>query len=263
MKVANRKLQNANLIGPGCCVTKPRVTSRFSICSFHFSIVSFSALCTLLFALCACAQAQTVADKTVATVTTGSQSTPDVITYSDLVWQLALEPGTPFSEKPASKELNHALELLEDQLLILQEARKLPTADTAEMIARHEKDVQDRRNELVRAFGSRVALEERMARVGLTTEQLNSILRDRVTVEDYLDFRFRAFVIVTPKEISERYNRDYARRRNSGGIIETLEQVRDKIEEVLKVEKEAEQIDKFVDSLREQPNTEIVILNPM
>jgi hypothetical protein len=225
-----------------------------------------SAVCLLLSAVCllaSSARAQTVADKTVATVTTGSQSTPDVITYSDLVWQLALEPGTPFSEKPASKELNHALELLEDQLLILQEARKLPTADTPETIVKHEKDVQDRRNELVRAFGSRVALEERMARVGLTTDQLNSILRDRVTVEDYLDFRFRAFVIVTPKEISERYNRDYARRRNSGGIIETLEQVRDKIEEELKVEKEAEQIDKFVDSLREQPNTEIVILNPV
>ena len=225
-----------------------------------------SAFCLLLSAVCllpSTGRAQTVADKTVATVTNGSQSTPDVITYSDLVWQLALEPGTPFSEKPASKELNHALDSLEDQLLILQEARKLPAADTPEMIAKHDKDVQDRRNELVRAFGSRVALEERMARVGLTTEQLNSILRDRVTVEDYLDFRFRAFVIVTPKEISDRYNRDYARRRNSGGIIETLEKVRDKIEEELKVEKEAEQIDKFIDSLHEQPGTEIVILNPV
>ena len=102
-----------------------------------------------------------------------------------------------------------------------------------------------------------------MTRVGLTSEQLNAILRDRLMVEDYLDFRFRAFVLVTPKEISDRYNRDYARRRNSGGIIETLEKVRDKIEEELKVEKEAEQIDKFVDSLREQPGTEIVILNPV
>ena len=223
-------------------------------------------LLSLLVAHCSLltvARAQTVIDKTVATVTNGSQSTPDVITFSDLVWQLALEPGTPFSEKPASKELNHALNLLEDQLLILQEARKLPTADTPEMIAKHDKDVQDRRDELARAFGSRARLEERMIRVGLTSEQLNAILRDRVMVEDYLDFRFRAFVLVTPKEISDRYNRDYARQRNSGRIIPTLEQVRDKIEEELKVEKESEQIDKFVDSLREQPGTEIVILNPV
>src|SRR5438132_13348283 len=110
-----------------------------------------SAVCLLLSAACflpSVARAQTVIDKTVATVTNGSQSTPDVITFSDLVWQLALEPGTLFSEKPASKELNHALNLLQDQLLILQEARKLPTADTPEMIAKHEKDVQDRRDEL-------------------------------------------------------------------------------------------------------------------
>ena len=225
-----------------------------------------TAVWLLLSAFCllpSAARAQTVTDKTVATVTTGSQSTPDVITYSDLIWQLALEPGTPSSERPDSKELNHALDLLEDQLLILQEARKLPTADTPEMIAKHDKDVQDRRDELARAFGSRARLEERMTRVGLTSDQLNAILRDRVMVDDYLDFRFRAFVIVTAKEISDRYNRDYARQRNSGRIIPTLEQVRDKIEEELKVEKESEQIDKFVDSLREQPGTEIVILNPV
>ena len=38
-------------------------------------------------------QAQTIADRTVATVTNGSRATPDLITYSDLVWQLALEPA--------------------------------------------------------------------------------------------------------------------------------------------------------------------------
>ena len=48
-----------------------------------------------------------------------------------------------------------------------------------------------------RLFGSRALCEERMARVGLTSEQLNAILRDRVTIERYLDFRFRAFVLVS------------------------------------------------------------------
>ena len=43
----------------------------------------------------------------------------------------------------------------------------------------------------------------------------------------------------------------------------TLEQVRDKIELDLTEEKIAEEIDRFVDSLREAPGTEIVILNPV
>src|SRR6266851_5397788 len=146
------------------------------------------ALCALLLALCSPASAQVIADKTVASVTNGSRETPDLITYSDLVWQLALEPNRAFVERPGSKELNEALHLLEDQLLILQEARKLPTAATPEAIAERDKEVQDRRDELAKAFGSRTRLEERMTRVGLTSEQLDVILRDRVTVEKYLDF---------------------------------------------------------------------------
>ena len=52
---------------------------QFSIFNFHF-LISFLALCSLLFALCAAAQAQTIPDKMVASVTNGSRATPDLIT---------------------------------------------------------------------------------------------------------------------------------------------------------------------------------------
>jgi len=223
------------------------------------------AFCLLLTAFCLLpsARAQTVADKTVASVTNGARATPDLITYSDLVWQLALEPATPFSEKPASAQLNKALHTLEDQLLILQEARKMPVADTPEAQQEFEAVVQKRRDELAQAFGSRALLEERMTRVGLTTEQLDSILRDRVTIEKYLDFRFRAFVLISTKEITDRYNQETAPLRNSGRIVPTLDQVRSRIEHDLTEEKIASEIDTFVDGLREQPGTEIVILSPV
>ena len=106
-------------------------------------------------------------------------------------------------------------------------------------------------------------LQERMSRVGLTSEQLDSILRDRVMVDQYLDFRFRAFVVVTQKEISDRYDRTYDRLRNSGRIVPTLEEVRSRLEHDLTEEKIESEIDKFVDNLREQPGTEIVVLNPV
>src|SRR5678815_3995736 len=101
--------------------------SKLLLLTAHCSLLTFLAHCSLL-----TLHAQTVADKTVASVTNGSRATPDLITYSDLVWQLALEPNTPFAEKPSSEQLNRALRLVEDQLLILQEARKLPVADTPE-----------------------------------------------------------------------------------------------------------------------------------
>ena len=209
------------------------------------------------------AEAQTIPDKMVASVTNGTRATPDLITYSDLVWQLALEPYTPFSERPSSANLNRALRLVQDQLLILQEARKLPSADTPEANAARDADVQEMRDQLARALGSSPRLEERMARIGLTTVQLNLILRDRVMVEQYLDFRFRAFAVVTEKEIQDRYNQKYGRLRNSGQIVPTLEQVRPQIQDDLMKEKIEAEIDKFVDELREQRGTEIVVLNPV
>src|SRR5262249_43006828 len=217
------------------------------------------ALFALLFALCAPIKAQIIADKTVASVTNGSRSTPDLITYSDLVWQLALEPKTSFSAKPSSENLNRALRLLEDQVLVLQEARKLPTAEPPDAI---NADVRKRRDELAQMMGSETNLRERMARVGLSTEQLDSILRARVMIDKYFDFRFRAFVVISPKEIADRYNETYGRRRNGGLIVPTLEEKRSEIEEALRVEKIAAEIDTFVDNLREQPGTEIVLISP-
>jgi hypothetical protein len=224
------------------------------------------AVCFLLTAFCllpSAVRAQTVTDKMVASVTNGARATPDLISYSDLVWQLALEPSRPLVDRPASADLNHALRVVEDQLLILQEARKLPTADTEKARQEFDEAVGQKLKELIQAFGSRTKLEERMTRVGLTSEQLNAILRDRVTVEKYLDFRFRAFVLISPKEITDRYNQEYARLRNSGRIVPPLEQVSGRIEQELTEEKIASEIDTFVDSLRDQPGTEIVVISPV
>lgn len=207
--------------------------------------------------------AQTITDKMVATVTNGSRATPDLITYSDLVWQLALEPNRPFVERPSSADLNYALRLLEDRLLILQEARKLPSADTPEVAAARDRAVETLRNELAQRFGSQERLQERMRRVGLPSAQLDLILRDHAMVDQYLDFRFRAFVIVTPKEIQDRYDQQYGRWRNTGRIVPTLEEVRAQIEHDLAEEKIEADIDKFVDELREQQGTEIVVLSPV
>ena len=193
-------------------------------------------------------------------VTNGSRATPDLITYSDLVWQLTLEPGSPVPDHPSSADLNHALRELEDQLLILQEARKLPSADTKEA---RDKEVEVRRNELAQAFGGALRLQERMARVGLTSEQLDLILSDRVIVDHYLDFRFRAFTVVTEKEIQDRYNQTFAALKNSGRIVPKLEEVRSRLKDELTEQKIEADIDKFIDDLRDQPGTEIVVLNPV
>src|SRR5712691_11183381 len=264
MQIENCKLKSANLVKGHHCKQSFKVKSNFQFpfCNFQFSIPLLFALCSLLLVFCPAAHAQVVADKAVASVTNGSRATPDLITYSDLIWQLALEPGTPFAEKPSSANLNRALRLLEDQVLVLQEARKLPSADTPEARKDRDEEVKKRRDELAHLTGSAALLQERMTRVGLTSEQLDSILRDRVMVDRYFDFRFRAFVVIPAKELTDRYNETYGRARNSGRIVPSFDQVRNRIYEELRNAKIAAQIDTFVDNLRDQPGTEIVVLGP-
>jgi hypothetical protein len=203
---------------------------------------------------------QQVLDKMVATVNASGQTdcgTRCLITYSDLIWQLALQPGTPL-ENPSSDRLNRALYLVTDQRLVLQEAEKLPT------IAPTAAEITKARDELVRAFPSPGIFQERLQRVGLTAEKLNEILDQRVRIEKYLDFRFRNFVVITQKEIESYYQDAYVprfRKRTPGAIVPKLEEVREEIETTLTEAKIESDTDAFLDSARER--AEIVILNPV
>lgn len=196
--------------------------------------------------------AQTVVDKMVATVNGGVG--PELITYSDLLWQLALQPSSSLV-KPSSDELNQALHLLEDQHLILQEAEKLPTTSPSP------DEVQKARDELARHFPPG-ELAARMAKVGLTSKRLDDIIGDRLGMEKYLDFRFRAFVLITQKDISDYYTEVFVPQAKSHGrIVPTLDEAHDRIKDTLTESKIESETDAFLDSLRDR--AEIVILNPV
>jgi hypothetical protein len=205
-------------------------------------------------------RAQEVVDKMVATVNAGV--VPDcrqicLITYSDLLWQMALQPNTSL-ENPTSIDLNRALRLVIDQRLILQEAEKLPS------IAPTSEEIKAARDEIVKAFPSPSDFQQRLQRVGLTAEKLDEILEQRVRIENYLDFRFRNFVVITEKEIADYYRDVYVprlRSRAPGQIVPTLEEAKAEIERVLEEAKIESDTDAFLDSARER--AEIVMLNPV
>jgi len=213
------------------------------------------ALVLLAFAFPMSCSAQQVVDKMVATVNAGVRT--DLITYSDLMWQLALQPRSVL-DNPSSDDLNRALRLLIDQRLILQEAEKIPT------IVPTQKEISDARDELARNFTSLTEFQERLQRVGMTSEKLNEIVEQRLKMEKYLDFRFRNFVVISQKEITDYYREVYTPRvqaRFPGRIVPPLEQVRDEIEKTLMEAKIESDTDAFLDQARER--AEIVTLNPV
>jgi hypothetical protein len=225
---------------------KPK-TLRFASCLLVFCLLPSTIL------------AQQVVDKMVVTVNAGVQ--PDckscLITYSDLLWQLALQPDTPL-DNPTSDALNSALRLVEDQRLILQEAEKLPA------IAPKPDEITKARDYYVRKFASPAELQNRMMRVGLTSEKFEEIVEQRVRTEKYLDFRFRNFIVITRKEIEDYYRDDFVldyRNRFPQRIVPTLEEARLGIEQALTEGKIETAIDNFLDNARD--HAEIVVLNPV
>jgi len=200
-------------------------------------------------------QGQEVVDKMVATVNAGVRT--DLITYSDLLWQLALQPNTSLAN-PNSADLNRALRLVIDQRLILQEAEKLPT------ISPTDEEIKNTRDQLVKLFPSAGEFQQRLLRVGLNSEKLNEILEQRVRIEKYLDFRFRNFVLISQTEVAAYYQDVYVprlRSRSPGQIIPKLEDVRSEIEAILTESKIESDTDAFLDTARER--AEIVMLNPV
>jgi hypothetical protein len=225
--------------------TAEAVVSRFlllGICLFTCGVAS--------------AQAQDVTDKTVATVSGGGAQF-ELITYSDLVWQLVLQPDTPVGMF-RSDRLNAALQSVINQRLILQEAERLPG------IAPSEKEIADELARLIKLFPSESEFRDRAGRVGLTADQLREIVRQRVEINKYLDFRFRSFTVVSPSEVTDYYTQVYVprfKRRQPGRIVPTLDQVRAEIEQTLTESKIESDMQSFLESARDR--AEIILLNPV
>lgn len=123
-----------------------------------------------------------VVDKMVATVN------GELITYSDVLWQLALQPASVL-ESPSPQALDRALRLIIDQRLIMQEAEKRPA------IGSTDQEVEAALNELIKQFPSQAEFSRRVRRVGLDAEQLREIVRRRLRVEKYLDFEISSSLV--------------------------------------------------------------------
>jgi hypothetical protein len=182
-----------------------------------------------------------VVDRMVAVVNGG-----ELITYSDLLWQLALQPDVPL-DSPRREDLRRALELLIDQRLVVQEAEKLPHVRATEQ------EMKDAEAALVKRFPSLEEFQRRLERVGMTAAQLREIIHERIDMEKYLDFRFRSFTVVTPQEVEAYYKDVFVprrRRQSPGAIVPELKAVYDQMQAELIERKIESDTDDFLEDAR-------------
>lgn len=204
------------------------------------------------------ATAQQMVDKTVATVSDGVRT--ELITYSDLKWQLALQPGVPI-DPASSEDLNRALRLLIDQRLFALEAERLPREPATKA------EVNAKISELVSYFPTPAEFERRLNLVGfksVSDPNFEQIIAQRIAIDKYLAFRFRSFIVITAEDEAEYYRDFYApefRRRNPGVIVPSLQSRRSQIVDALTEERVARQIETFLDEAKRR--SEIVVLSPV
>ncbi|MGI8884515.1 MAG: hypothetical protein ACR2IA_09770 [Pyrinomonadaceae bacterium] len=216
-----------------------------------------SLLIILFFALFSVkTQAQETIDKTVATVSDGVRT--ELITYSDLVWQLALQPNAPLTP-PTSEALNQALQLIINLRLFALEAQRLPR------LAPSESEIETEIKRVLALFPTTAEFERRLKLVGFKSVDdynFERIMGQRVAIEKYLDFRFRSFAVITPEDEAKYYREVFVpdfRRKYPGLLTPNLEEKRTEINALLKEEKVAENIEEFLDEAKRR--AEIVILS--
>ena len=216
-----------------------------------------NALCTALFTftLAFTVVSQEAVDKTVAVVSDSSRY--ELITYSDLLWQLALQPGAQL-DPPRSEDLNQALQLLINQRLFALEAERLPR------IAPTEAEVNQKINETLSYFSSPAAFEARLKTVGFDSIQddaFQHLVAQRVAIDKYVDFRFGSFIVITPEDEANYYRNVFVpefRRTAPGRIMPTLDEQRKVINETLTRQKTAAGIEAFLDEAKRRVTIEIL-----
>jgi hypothetical protein len=203
------------------------------------------------------ATAQEVVDRTIATVD-DNVGQPELITYSDLLWQLALQPNVSLTP-PTSEDLNRALRLLIDQRLIALEAERLPRSEPDEA------EIDAKIKDVLANFPVPAEFEKRLRLVGFDSVKdpnFERMMAQRVKIEKYLDFRFRSFVVISPEAEQTYYRETFVpdfRRRYPGVLVPTFDEKRVEINQILTEEKIAKDIENFLDESKRR--AEVVILH--
>jgi hypothetical protein len=209
-----------------------------------------------ILAFCALtSSAQTIVDRTVAVLSDGTRT--ELITYSDLLWQLALQPNAPL-DPPRKEDLQQALQTLIDQRLFALEAQRLPRQ------APTEKEVADKIQETLSHFPSTAAFELRLRQVGFESvkdDNFERLIAQRLDIEKYINFRFESFIVVTPDEEKKYYRDVYVpafHTRSPALLVPTFEEKQAEIHDLITQQKVAQSIERYIDETKQRVQIDIL-----
>jgi hypothetical protein len=219
------------------------------------SVSSLAAIGILLLASAVPMTAQEIVDKTVAVVTDGNRR--ELITYSDLLWQLALQPGVPL-DPPRREDLNQALQTMINQRLFAIESQRLPRA------APTKSEITAKIGDLVTFFPSPAVFQSRLRQVGfesVSDEAFEDLIGRRLSIDKYIDFRFGSFVVVTAADEAKYYREVFVpefRRKTPDLLLPSLDESRQEIRSTLNRQRIATAIETFLDEAKRRVSIEML-----
>ena len=178
----------------------------------------------------------------------------DVITRIDLLWSIAMDPQAPSPVGPVGSDLlGRKLDVMIDERLIAQETARVPTTEITQ------DEIDKRRTELIKSFQSEAQFRERVGSVGLTPQKIDELIRQRIVIDRFVEFRFRSFVLITEQDIQRYYDEVLAPAiRNRGLVPPSLDEVqdgrsvRDGISATLKQRKINDEVERWLSQARQR-----------
>lgn len=163
--------------------------------------------------------------------------------------QMAAAQGVDTSDPEAQAGIKEqALEVIINTMLLKQSAIERGVVVTDEAV--------EERIEVIRTdLGGEEMLTQRMAEVGISSEQLVKDIKDELLIQQLLDILFaEAEIVVTEEEVVEVYE-------GAGGEaagLPALEEVRGEVEAQITASKEQVIIDEYLTTLRTEATIEII-----
>lgn len=175
----------------------------------------------------------------------------DPILWSDILWQVALAPDGDPQKLDAELE-DRVLQAIIDTRLLHQEAEKLPAISVTDA------EIDRALAKLVASFSSEETFRARAQSADLTPDTIRDILKHRIEVEKYTDFRFRSFVVVRDDEVAAYYEKELQPQMKARGEVRSLDQSRLAIVALLTADKVSQEMEKWIADARER--SDIVII---
>lgn len=153
--------------------------------------------------------------------------------------------------KPKSRD--EIIRELADQWVVRQEAAATRYQEPAQA------DVEAAYNQLVKNFSSRADFQSRLATVGLSNAAVRRLLREQLYLSRFLDYRFRPAAEVSEKQIQDYYDDELVPElKKRGDKIPPLDDVDDKIREVLIQRAIDQRSTQWLDETRGRLNIQVV-----